>query len=291
MAAVFAVASLYQNGPVLKYIAEVITFLRTKVKESIQSADILYVTIIMRLMVHYHVVARNLDLAWVCHIKGFASLQNKIPANSEALQISVFVTYESILKLSSPKEDDVPNDGICIDYLLTFRNRQEIQDYGCSHEVLHLLGSINIVEVSTREDQGRRVFEAYSLLARIECIRQVSYEENEDVRKVINKTAESYIHMARVIVYCRLLGYVHPCYPGYCVTKDSRYSRHNLLIDAADTLAHIVSELPTHGTWFTAQYPLGPAFWAIICSPKRGQQCYDILNSMWSDRPTVSTSA
>ena len=153
-------------------------------------------------------------------------------------------------------------------------NPQEIRDYGCSPEVLHLIGCINTADYETSKDLSRRVEIAYSLLARCENINQTTPETGESC-EAIKITAESYVHMARVLIHWRLLN----C--GICTSS---------VLEAGNVLGRCVLRIPAEGELFTAQYPLASAFWAILFSPEYGQKCYDFLKTIWTDRPTVGLS-
>jgi hypothetical protein len=272
MAAIFCLTCLYVGRPEQDYFQEVITSLRESVRNGVPDSEIALVASIIRLLIQYHIVKRDLDESWVFHIKGFRALQCKILEHAEARSISVRITYEGILKFAPMLQDsEGPNGGLSIDYLMALENPREIRDYGCSPEVLHLLGCINTADYETSKDLSRRVEIAYSLLARCENIDQTTAEIGES-REAIKMTAESYVHMARVLIHWRLLN---------CGTS---------VVEAGNVLARCVLRIPAEGELFTAQYPLASAFWAILFSPEYGQKCYDFLNSIWTDRPTVGLS-
>ncbi|KAK4170670.1 hypothetical protein QBC36DRAFT_371103 [Triangularia setosa] len=195
----------------------------------------------MRLLIQYHVVKRDLDESWVLHIRGFSALQCKILEHAEARSVSVRITYESILKFAPTLQDsEGPNGGLSFDYLLSLENPHEIRDYGCSPEVLHLLGCINTADYETSKDLSSRVWVAYSLLARCENINQTTPETGL-IREAIEITAESYVHMARVLIHWRLLN------SGVCTSS---------VLEAGNVLGRCVLRIPAEGELFTAQYPL-----------------------------------
>lgn len=105
---------------------------------------------------------------------------------------------------------------------------------------------------------------------------QTTPEQHEIRRLCIEKTAESYVHMARVIINWQLLG---------CGSSS------DILRNEADALTECILQIPSRGGYFTAQYPLAPAFWASVFSPEVGQKCYDLLATKWTDRPTVCQPA
>ncbi|KAF1949668.1 hypothetical protein CC80DRAFT_555138 [Byssothecium circinans] len=149
-----------------------------------------------------------------------------------------------------------------------------MRDYGCSPEVLHLLGYINTADYETGNDSSRRVKVAHSLLAKCENIDQTTPEIGES-REDIKLTAESYVHMARVLIHWRLLN------SGICTSP----------VLEAGVLSRCVLRIPAEGELFTAQYPLASAFRAILFSSEYGQKCYDGLNTIWTDTTTNITHA
>ncbi|KAI0388557.1 hypothetical protein F5Y17DRAFT_196122 [Xylariaceae sp. FL0594] len=267
MAAIFCLVSLYLHRDETPYFVTAIAFLKEAVRGDSEISDLVR---ILRLLVQYHTVKRHLDQNWVFHIRGLGALQRRIPVHSETMSLCVPIVYESIMKFSA-HDDGFPNDGLSIDFLLHLENPQLIRDFGCSLELLHLLGTINIEVCRTMEDPLRRKHTAQSLFAKCDSIMQTSLES--DRRDPVESTAESYVKMARVIICWRF------CFPSP-------------ELDAlGDDLAHCVRRIPTEGSWFTAQYPLAPAFWASIFSPRIGDQCLHILRSVWTDRPTNITHA
>ncbi|KAL2015097.1 hypothetical protein VTK56DRAFT_6311 [Thermocarpiscus australiensis] len=276
MAAIFCLTCLYVGFPELAYFQEVILFLRETLQNEMQDSEIPLLASIIRLLIQYHIVKRDRDETWVFHINGFRALQCRILEHAEARNMSIRITYESILKFVPMLQDSQgPNGGLSINYLLTLENPQEIRDYGCSPEVLHLLGCINIADYETSKDSSRRVEVAYSLLARCGNVDQTTPETGQR-GKAIKTTAESYVHMARFLIYWRLLS------SGKCTS---------LVLKAGDVLGKCVWCIPAEGELFTAQYPLASAFWAILFSPGYGQKCYDFLKAIWTDRPTNITHA
>lgn len=229
---------------------------------------------ILNLMIRYHTIKRTLDRSWVFHIKGFSAVQSEFMRLPETRNLSVRITYESILKFVPVLRDgELPNDGISIDYLLDLDNHREIRDFGCSPELLHLLGCINIADYRSK-DQSQRLDSSKLLLARCDGIAQTTPELEPNKREAIENTAESYIHMARILIYWRLLGY--------------RSFNSTILVQLGNILARCVRGVPTTNGLFTAQYPLAPAFWAMIFSADDGRKIYEFLKTTWEDRPTVS---
>ncbi len=272
MAAIFCLTCLYVGRPEQAYFQEAIVFLRKTIENGMPDSDIAIVAGIVRLLIQYHIVKRDQDDTWVFHIKGFRALQCKILEHAEARSMSIRITYESILKFAPMQDREGPNSGLSIDYLLALENPQEIRDYGCSPEVLHLLGCINTADYETCKDSPRRFAEACSLLARCDKIHQTNPEIGER-REAIETTAKSYVHMARVLIHWRLL---------------NSGIRTSSVLEAGNVLGRCVVSIPAEGELFTAQYPLASAFWAILFSPECGQKCYEFLSAIWTDRPTVS---
>ena len=101
MAAIFCLTSLYVGRPEQDYFQEAIMFLRETVRNGMPDSEIALVASIIRLLIQYHIVKRDLDESWVFHIKGFRALQCKILEHAEARSMSVRITYESILKFAS----------------------------------------------------------------------------------------------------------------------------------------------------------------------------------------------
>jgi hypothetical protein len=118
------------------------------------------------------------------------------------------VTYESILKLTYLEDGEAANDGISIDYLLDCEQPEAIRDFGCSRQLLYVLGTINLHEARTRTDEQNRTLAGDEMLRLCQSVNQVASESHHQRRAIIEKIAESYKHMARIIVYCRLYGYV-----------------------------------------------------------------------------------
>lgn len=268
MAAIFCLICPYVGRPELTYVQEVLTFLSKAIKNRMSIPEMMNFATIVRLQVQYHVVKRDLDETWAFHVKGFRALQNKTLEYAEGM---LRITYESILKFALVQGDEGPNSGLSIDYLLALENPQEIRDYGCSPEVLHLLGCISTADHEIYGESARRA-EAHSLLARCENTSQ-TIPEVGDRFEAIKTTAESYVHMARALIHWRLLN-SRICTPS--------------VVEAGNALGQCVLSIPAEGELFTAQYPLAPAFWAILFSPKYGQKCSEFLSTIWTDRPTVS---
>ena len=197
-------------------------------KEEHDEAQIQSILRIIQLMIHYQVVTPQQFTKWSFHARDVAIIQQSHSINYEP---SLFITYESILKLSYHTDDGrggepndgggnpyhgsgIPNDGINIGYLLECASPDKILDFGCSRRLLHLLGSINVCESETRdEDQLHKRFHAGNeILSECEIINQVAPEEDEYRKSLIEKTAETYRLVAQIMVYSRLFGYDHIAY-------------------------------------------------------------------------------
>lgn len=164
MAAVFCVASLYIGGLDIgdlesRYLQRVIGFLQRAIQDKVPDSEIGFVAGIIRLLIQYHIVKRDLDRSWVFHINGFRALQHRILNNAKARSLTIRITYESILKFV-PFPQKVPNDGLSIDYLLELEDLYQIRDYGFSPELLHLLGCINDEAHYANRDPSRRFLAA-----------------------------------------------------------------------------------------------------------------------------------
>lgn len=159
---------------------------------------------IIQLMIHYHVVTPQLLSSWPFHAQAVAAIQRRYSINCEA---SLFITYESILKLTYHRDGQLPNDGIQVHYLIDCEQPDVIQDFGCSRRLLYLLGCINLHESTTRDDLDARRAAGQLILNQCTRIIQVAPEKKEANRALIEKTAESYELTAKLMVYSRLFGY------------------------------------------------------------------------------------
>ncbi|KAL2022060.1 hypothetical protein VTK56DRAFT_6104 [Thermocarpiscus australiensis] len=210
--AVCCLASAYLPEPEVeaRYVSKVQQYLRTRLDLPLEPLDVCSIIHIIQLMIHYHVVTRYLLSSWPFHSRAVAQIQRSYSVNHGP---SLFVTYESILKLTYAKDGEGANDGISIDYLLDCEQLAAIRDFGCSRQLLHALGTINLHEALTRTDKQERTLAGENMLRLSESVEQVALEPHSERRAVIEKIAESYKHVARIIIYCRLYGYVRTTVP------------------------------------------------------------------------------
>jgi hypothetical protein len=270
MAAIFCLVCPYVGKSEAFYFQEVLSYLRNAVGviNSLDNEHLLRLVGVMRLMIHYHVVNKPLNQAWVDHVWAFNAIQNRIWPGAGGLSLRIF--FESILAFP-PLRPSLPECDLAIDSLLELDDPQVIRDCGCSPQALHLLGQISIV---LAEESARKVEMGHALLARCDDLIQITAVTG-DKGECIKRTAESYVDMARLLITWRLL------------EGDQRSSR---VENAGNLLACHVLAIPVEGELFSAQYPLASAFWAIMFSPIHGQECYERLSGLgrrWKDRPTV----
>lgn len=269
MAAIYSIACLYLgDSEELTYNTQVLGYLRQVVTSTTLPSQASLIIGLIRLLVQYVIVKRNRDQSWVIHLRSFSHLLSLV-RDHEALNSSIRITYESIVKFVPNTDENgyQPNNGICLDYLLKFDDPEKIRDVGCSIQLLHLMGNINVY---ARKDASIEPRTVQDLLHHCNSITQNTPEQHKAKRDCILKTAESYKCLARVLIQWRL--------------TNSDFAA------AGNELAQSVLDIPTNEELLTAQFPLASAFWAIILSKDYGQKCYQVINNIWADRPTVRVS-
>ncbi len=207
-AAVYGLAALYlgRQECETKYISRALNVLRDLVQgSSVAVGSIPRIIQIIQLLIHYQVVTPHGQQGWSIHAKAIAKLQERVSVNHDPF---LFVAYESILKLTVPKDDEPANDGIAVGFLLAGEHPDEVLDFGCSRELLCILGEINLQEKNTRQDAEGRISAGQHLLACCQRTTQRVFEDNDERCQAIRKIAQSYLLMAQVVIYCRLLGCV-----------------------------------------------------------------------------------
>lgn len=270
MAAIYLISSLYlKDGNEVYYFQTVVTYLREMIEQpTLLQSRVSVIIGIIRLLVQYSVVKSNRDQSWVFHLKGVAYIVEltKDPTWNSFIRIA----YESIVKFVPNIENDYkPNNGMPVGRLLEFDDPKRILDIGCSAQVLYFLGMINVVD-SIKNPDERTSLTQYLTRCHTE-IEQTTSEEDEIKRDCILKTAESYKHLLLVLILLRL------------TNSD--------LSTAGDTLASCILEISIDDNLLTAQFPLAPAFWAMILSNKYGQDCCNLMGKIWNDRPSNTKHA